>query len=749
MTKSGATPVSSSSRVQMTPRLQLSALQMYEKAASEEREAHMSILPGRDPPSAGLSTPQPVVPSASDSHRLPTDPEAIDYPNKTLISVSATGVIDGLTTGERKEQRSEDARYCARHFAGRVVFSPLDVVLARLGTSALVDKLAELKKVARTQLNATLKDAVLANLSKESIPSSKPADRAIDNRYWLSRLADHILHAANTDEPAQAALKPAADDSLLVLDYFPTPAEKLPEQEQHSYHKKRKYDASLRPSAAKVSTIFNIVVNVEFTKTDPPTVASNPLIGASDHVAKYQEAITNADDLLTFQPTRLFVPTLSFHGKGEKTKLFVSILSQARLEFAIVDDCFDSDSFPTVSALLHLFRIASLYQLGYNPLFTYNFSSPPPNFSVGDAVPASVVLPGAQVVRLNGQRLSHLRSTPFQRSTLVLEGELDEQSPDDKGPAPVVVKASFISEARLWREKIIVDALHAADLQPAPAYAPKLLAAFAAHSSPPLGLPNPASALEDLPTMVPRHLEIMVFASPRKASKLKDVPSAVEFLAAAEQLFRAILDAFRRGILHRDISVNNILVADNQLLMIDWELGRRFQGPLSAARRGTLTGTLDTMSVASLENSDPLPHDDIESAVYVLLKVLTQTFVPPVDQQREWAATLNTYCWDDPDVKPGVLRILRMCLWSNHNSEYSMVNTTLRIFRSAGHAARAQLVLSLLSLPLLSQRYEVDSSDYDAVLLSLQDLVDQAVAAVRSVDASSLLWGLVDLERGE
>ncbi|KAJ7459945.1 hypothetical protein FB451DRAFT_566872 [Mycena latifolia] len=121
----------------------------------------------------------------------------------------------------------------------------------------------------------------------------------------------------------------------------------------------------------------------------------------------------------------------------------------------------------------------------------------------------------------------------------------------------------------------------------------------------------------------------MVFASPREARKLKDIPLAAEFLAAAEQLFRAILDAFRRGILHRDISVNNILVADNQLLMIDWEIGRRFQEPSSAA---ALTGTLNTMSVASLANNDPLPYDDVESAVYVLLKLLTQMFVPREDQ---------------------------------------------------------------------------------------------------------------------
>ncbi|KAJ7086364.1 hypothetical protein B0H15DRAFT_346369 [Mycena belliarum] len=231
---------------------------------------------------------------------------------------------------------------------------------------------------------------------------------------------------------------------------------------------------------------------------------------------------------------------------------------------------------------------------------------------------------------------------------------------------------SFIAEGhRLWREKIIVDALHTADVQPAPAYAPKLLAAFAAHHSPPPGSPNDSEILQNrkrpasaLPAMVLRHLEIMAFDSPPDARKLKDVPSAAEFLAAAEDLFRAILDAFRRRVLHRDISVNNILVADHQLLLVDWEMGRRFQEPSSAAKRGTLTGTLDTMSVASLANTDPLPHDDIESAVYVLLKVLTQTFVPPVDQQRKWATTLDTYCWDDPHVRPEILLSMRISLFS-------------------------------------------------------------------------------------
>ncbi|KAJ7778693.1 hypothetical protein DFH07DRAFT_1056104 [Mycena maculata] len=696
----------------------LSALKLYEEAASKERETmRMSILPGREPPSTDLSTPQHVVPAASDSRLLPTDPEAIEYPNKTLVTPSATN------TAQRKEQREGDARFCAKHFQGHVVLSPLHVVLARLGTQVLVEKLQQLKGVARSGLNERLKAAVLKNLSEESISSSKPADRMIDKRYWLSRLADAA----------------ADDNSPLGLDYFPIPAAELPQQ--HGYNKKRKYDASLRPCAAEVSTIFNIFVNVEFTKTDPPTGTSNPLVGASAGVAKCQQAIANADDLLTFQSTRLFVPTLSFHGKGKNTKLFVSILNQERLEFAVVDECFESDSFLTVSALLHLFRTASMYQLGYNPLFTYNLTSPPSDFSVGDAVPASIILPGLRgLVHLNGKRLSQLRSTPFQRSTVVLEGELHA---DDKEPIPVVVKVAFIAEDRVWRERILVDALYAGD-EDAPAYAPELVAAFAAHGSPPLNCEilhtrrkRPASDVMALPAMVRRHLEVMIFASPREARKLMDI-SATDLLAVAKQLFLSILDAFRRhGVIHRDISVNNILFADNKLLMIDWELGRRFVEPFTG--QGTVTGTLDTMSVANLMMVDPLPHDEIESAIYVLVKVLTQTFKPREDLRGEWRDILTQYHWDNPDVKPGTLQQLRILLWSK-TSFYSgtTIGATLNIFRLSGHLASAQLLQALFSLPLPIERHEVDRSNHATVLSSFTVLVDKAVAALASVDASSL-----------
>ncbi|KAG5641731.1 hypothetical protein DXG03_004322 [Asterophora parasitica] len=460
-----------------SPRL-LSTLNLYEKAAAEQREAmRIGILPASFPANYFWFSPEACF--------------------------------------SRAENPS------CRYFDGHevVVLSPLDDVLARLGTSALVDKLAELTEVARTQLNATIKDAVLANLIKESIPSSKPADRVIDDRYWLSRL-----------EGVWAAVKPAAGCSPLAADYFPIPAEPLPAQEQRGYNKIWKCDACLRPSAAKLATISNIFINVEFTEADAPNVAYNPLIGPSDRIAKYQQAIVNADDLLTFQPTRLFGLST------EKARIQLSLspfsarsaLSLPSLTIAFIRTLSSPSRLScTSSALPRYIKLALILS---SPII---FPLLPPTSLLATLY---LLLLCFMVLRLNGKRLPHLRSTPFGRTTLALEGELEEQPWASKGPTPTVVNVCFI--ARPWQEKIVVDALHTADLETSPTYAPKLLAAFAAHSTPLVGMPNASkvlqagdqleSALDDPPTRVPHHHEVMAFASPHNARPLKDLEEHID-----------------------------------------------------------------------------------------------------------------------------------------------------------------------------------------------------------------------------
>ncbi|KAJ6464264.1 hypothetical protein C8R47DRAFT_1156243 [Mycena vitilis] len=704
---------------------QFAALQLYEVASLERRDViRKSILPGRDHPANPLTSSSPAA-WPSDSSILPTDSVALELPNLTLGTVSSTGIVGGRTTLERKEQRELDNAYCAAHFRGHVVLSSLNTVLRNLGSQALVEKLATLKTVASNGVSDNLRVAILEKYHTESLSSSTLADRMIQNRYWLSKLAD-------------AASQPE-DPSPLALDFFPTPAE-LPKQ--HGYRKRRKYDASLRACAAATSNIYNIFVNVEYTQTDAPTTKTNPLIGASASIAKYQQAVTNADNLLTFQSTRLYIPTLSFHGKKEQTTLFFSIINQERFEFAVIENCF-SRNLVTVSALLHLLRTVSIYELGCNPLFTYTLTVPPTGFSVGDIRPDMVLLPGFPApIHLTGKLLSPLRTSPFQRSTVVLSAELHKSG---KSPVPLVVKVSFIAEQRLWREKVVVDALFAGDLSASPAYAPNIIAAFAARGSPAptdsstvLGTHNqPAGA-----SMVRRHLELMALTSPPDACKLADHNlTANSVFTAARQLFLAVLDAFRRGVIHRDLSVNNILFAQDHLLLVDWEIGRRFIEAVTEEH--TVTGTLDTMSIASLMMETPLPHDDLESAAYVLLKVLTQRFKPRDDLQARWNIVLRSFYWDDSTVTPYAVQQCRLGLWNVGKTgrlanRASTIGSTLEIFQKSGYIFTAQFIHSLFSLPLPHEREEEEATNHVVVLSSLRDLVERAVAAVDSADVSKI-----------
>ncbi|KAJ6454507.1 hypothetical protein C8R47DRAFT_1083095 [Mycena vitilis] len=112
------------------------------------------------------------------------------------------------------------------------------------------------------------------------------------------------------------------------------------------------------------------------------------------------------------------------------------------------------------------------------------------------------------------------------------------------------------------------------------------------------------------------------------------------------------------------------------------------------------------MSVARLANWALLPHDAVECTVP---------------------------SWDDPAANPRMLTNLRAGLWTLIDVQGTTIyETVVDFFRSSGYETHARLVRALLGLregPL----------DYDAVLLSesLEDLVREVIAAVRSVDASS------------
>ncbi|RDB30106.1 hypothetical protein Hypma_013849 [Hypsizygus marmoreus] len=100
-------------------------------------------------------------------------------------------------------------------------------------------------------------------------------------------------------------------------------------------------------------------------------------------------------------------------------------------------------------------------------------------------------------------------------------------------------------------------------------------------------------------------------------------------VTAARDALRALVAAYRdANIMHRDISVGNIMIVDTGGLLIDWDLAKRFtldpktKEPIfSGPRQSDRSGTWQFISAWLLQTSNPRPHtlaDDMESLLHVL-----------------------------------------------------------------------------------------------------------------------------------
>ncbi|ETW82651.1 hypothetical protein HETIRDRAFT_120858 [Heterobasidion irregulare TC 32-1] len=111
---------------------------------------------------------------------------------------------------------------------------------------------------------------------------------------------------------------------------------------------------------------------------------------------------------------------------------------------------------------------------------------------------------------------------------------------------------------------------------------------------------------------------------------LGDLGRPLSQYTSTKELSQVMLDtieahqqAFNAGVLHQDISGGNILITDNgRGLLIDWDLSRRTELAVPAARLKSRTGTWQFMACARLLNPGNKTHEfwhDLESFFHVFL----------------------------------------------------------------------------------------------------------------------------------
>ncbi|KAJ6468338.1 hypothetical protein C8R45DRAFT_838023 [Mycena sanguinolenta] len=125
---------------------------------------------------------------------------------------------------------------------------------------------------------------------------------------------------------------------------------------------------------------------------------------------------------------------------------------------------------------------------------------------------------------------------------------------------------------------------------------------------------------------------LMRVVLPRYGETLEKAESAHQLLCAIRDIVRAHRDCLMdKGILHRDISLNNLLLSpydDSRGVIIDWDLAKKMDDLIDgkSTEDDSRTGTRLYQSIKVLDGSPQLKHhdnmDDLESIFYVLYVVL-------------------------------------------------------------------------------------------------------------------------------
>lgn len=346
---------------------------------------------------------------------------------------------------------------------------------------------------------------------------------------------------------------------------------------------------------------------------------------------KYRQLVTNMVDLLVEQPHRLFVAGISVHGQS----FVLSILDHEGLHHCLVPSVASTDQLAQFHALMHVLRTASIYELGFSPLFEYSCTSS------GDLVPSCLHIPSdlaqdvggtasrdTQVFKILGDPINSMLRSPFHRATVVWMAErvhtfLETQTNLDGAgePKALYIKVQWVAEDRVGREPRAIRHLTSTSQ---PVWAPRLITSLvtdrlACQLPGRLFPPFVSEPMAERRSATARHIEVLVTETLAGGAPISQrTPTTELFAKAFIQLVEAVEFACQRGIMHRDISSGNVLITpDGQLVWIDWECAVTLDASASSQQR---TGTLETMSTEALQGGPFLhrPRHDLESVVYLM-----------------------------------------------------------------------------------------------------------------------------------
>ena len=185
--------------------------------------------------------------------------------------------------------------------------------------------------------------------------------------------------------------------------------------------------------------------------------------------------------------------------------------------------------------------------------------------------------------------------------------------------------------------------------------------------------------------------------------KFRNAPMKMnDALAYAVQIGDALHEAHSKGIVHRDVKADNIMVnSKNQIKVMDFGLAK-LKGSLKLTRASSTVGTLAYMAPEQIQGEEVDARSDIFSFGVVFYEMLAQR--TPFRGEHE-AAMLYSIVNEDPEpiekfrpeVSPECIRIIKRSLEKNPEDRYQsaadMVSELRRLKKESSHVSRSSVAV--------------------------------------------------------
>jgi serine/threonine protein kinase len=191
------------------------------------------------------------------------------------------------------------------------------------------------------------------------------------------------------------------------------------------------------------------------------------------------------------------------------------------------------------------------------------------------------------------------------------------------------------------------------------------------------------------------------------------LPVAVlsEAIGYAVQIGDALHEAHQKGVVHRDIKSDNIMInTKNQVKVMDFGLAK-LKGSLKITKATSTVGTLAYMAPEQIQGGNVDARSDIFSFGAVLYEMLTGKL--PFRTEHE-AALMYSIINDDPepiqnyrsDLSPVLTNLIQRALEKDPNDRYQSINEMVIELRRLQKQSTRVSRTSLASMPIPSQEMQ-------------------------------------------